>query len=384
MNFNSEIDKISTINISDEEFNKHNIPHTIRKSIVLYNESVLNLKMKSVDLAIANLKKSLSLNSDFSEAIKLLGLCYVYKKDFSKAEKLFKKLAKYDIHPVPSKEYLKEMKTDRTVSKALDAIQNASSNPYNSIRRDGGSKSREYSNKATKTKSSPQKFILSFVAASMVITIAVTAYYKHHYIQTEFNNIQSIFNKSPKVALEKNKKIEKQKTITQENKEIADKNKSLQKNLDATKAELDSQKDKNNIDSILSNAENLYANRNYEKALDDLITLQPLKLDDTEKSRFDKMWNGIATNGVWSIYNPADKLYKRGKYQEALPKLLKVQQVAPKFKIMPWVLYQIGTCYKQTNDNKDALLFFQKVKNDYPNTKYAWYADSIIKTIGVN
>ena len=66
MNFNYEIEKINPINISDEEFNVYKIPNNVRKSIALYNKSVINFKISCVDLAITDLKKSLSLNPDFS------------------------------------------------------------------------------------------------------------------------------------------------------------------------------------------------------------------------------------------------------------------------------------------------------------------------------
>lgn len=374
MNFNYEIEKINPINISDEEFNAHKIPNNVRKSIALYNKSIINFKISCVDLAITDLKKSLSLNPDFSEAIKLLGLCYVYKKDFDKAEKLFKKLAKYDIYTVSANKYLKEIKADRTVSKALDTIKNANSNSDNDRKRDSISKLPEYSSKIKKNKNLTQKLVVSFLVTAIIITIAGAAYWNRF-------NIQNMFNKSQKAELEKNKELEQQKAISEKNKEMDEKQKRLQKNIEATKAELDNYKNKNNAISVLNDAEKFYSEGNYERALDNLITLKPLKLEDAEKSRFDKLWNSIKTNDVWTIYNQGNKLYKQGNYQEALPKLLKVQQVAPELEVMPWTLYQIGNCYKQTNDTKNALVYFQKVKNDYPNTEYAGYSEGMINEL---
>lgn len=373
MNFNYEIEKINPINISDEEFNVYKIPNNVRKSIALYNKSVINFKISCVDLAIIDLKKSLALNPDFSEAIKLLGLCYVYKKDFDKAEKFFKKLAKYDIYTEPANKYLQEIKADKTASKALDTIKSASSTSANDMKRDSIVKLPAYRDKIKKIKNLPKKFIVPFLAATIVITVAGVAYCNR-------SNIQSIFNKSQKAEVEKNKELEQQKAVSEKNKEMDEKQKRLQKNLESTKAELDNYKNKNAI-SILNDAEKFYSEGNYERALDNLITLKSLKLDDAEKSRFDKLWNSIKTNDVWAIYNQGNKLYKQGNYQEALPKLLKVQQVAPELNVMPWTLYQIGNCYKQTNDNKNALVFFQKVKNDYPNTEYAGYSEGMINGI---
>ncbi|MBI6874477.1 tetratricopeptide repeat protein [Clostridium aciditolerans] len=374
MNFDYEIEKINPINISDEEFNVYKIPNNVRKSIALYNKSVINFKISCVDLAIADLKKSLSLNPDFSEAIKLLGLCYVYKKDFDKAEKLFKKLAKYDIYTVQANKYLKEMETDKTVSKALDTIKSASSTSANDMKRDSVAKLPAYRDKIKKIKNLPKKFIVSFLAATITIAIAGVAYCNR-------SNIQSMFNKSQKVELEKSKELVQQKAVSEKNKEMDEKQKRLQKNIEAAKAELDNYKNKDNTISVLNDAEKFYSEGNYERSLDNLITLKSLKLDDAEKSRFDKLWNSIKANDVWTIYNQGNKLYKQGNYQEALPKLLKVQQVAPELEVMPWNLYQIGNCYKQTNDTKNAILYFEKVKNDYPNTEYARYSEGMINEI---
>lgn len=374
MNFKYEIEKISPINISDEEFDVYKIPNNVRKSIAIYNKSIINFKISCVDSAIADLKKSLSLNPDFSEAIKLLGLCYVCKRDFDKAEKFFKKLAKYDIYTESANKYLQEIKAERTVSKALDTIKSASSTSANDMKRDSITKLPAYRDKIKKTKNLPKKLIVSFLAATITIAIAGVAYCNR-------SDIQSMFNKSQKAELEKNKELVQQKAVSEKNKEMDEKQKRLQKNIEAAKAELDNYKNKDNTISILNDAEKFYSEGNYERSLDNLITLKTLKLDDAEKSRFDKLWNRIKTNDVWVIYNQGNKLYKQGNYQEALPKLLKVQQVAPELDVMPWTLYQIGNCYKQTNDTKNALVYFEKVKNDYPNTEYARYSEGMINEI---
>lgn len=375
MNFDYEIEKINPINISSEEFNSNEIPSNVRKSIALYNKSIINLKLKCVDLVITDLKKSLSLNPDFCEAIKFLGLCYVYTKDFNKAEKTFKKLAKYNIYTKLANEYLQELNAERTISKALDTIKGASSNSDNNR------------SKTKKTGNVAKKCIVSFLIAVIIITISGLAYWNR-------SNIQGMFSKTENTEANKNKELEQQKAmnekynkINEENKKINEENKKLQKDLESTKVEFDNYKNKdniknkNNIISMLSDAEKSYAEGNYEKALNNLIALKSLKLDDTEKSRLDKLWNNIKTNHVWTIYNEANKLYKQGKYQEALPKLIMVQNIAPELDIMPWVLYQIGTCYKQANDNKNALVFFEKVKKDYPNTEYAGYSEGMINQI---
>ncbi|WP_411681545.1 tetratricopeptide repeat protein [Clostridium thailandense] len=346
MNFNYEIDKINPISISNEEFSIYEISDNVRKSIGLYNKSIRNLKINCVDLAIADLKKALSLNPNFYEAMKLLGLCYIYKKNFNKARKLFKKLAEYDVYTEIANKYLREIRNDRATSKTLTTIKNT------------------------------KKLIIVFMVVIVIVAVASGIYFNT-------SSIQSVFNRSQNAELEKNKDIDQQKSIDEKNKEMNEKLERLKKEQEAEKTKIDSN-NKNNVVLILNDAENFYSEGNYEKALDNLITLKSLKLDGAEKSRFDKLWNGIKANNVWNIYNEGNKLYKQGNYQDALQKLLKVQQLAPELEVMPWAIYQIGNCYKQTNDNKNALIFFQKVMSDYPNTQYARYSEEMINEINNN
>lgn len=375
MNFNYEIEKIKPINISAEEFNAHNIPQNVRRSVALYNKSILNLKVDCVDLAIADLKKALSFNPDFCEAIKLLGLCHVYIKDFNRAEKIFKKLAKYDIYTMVATDYLEELKSERTVSKALDIIKNVSSNSSNTEKRNTSLKLHKSRSKVGNYGDFPKKLAISVLVLTLISSIVCLVYWKHP-------NIQITSSKAKSTEVKKSNELEQQKIANDKYTRMNEDYKKLQKNLETTKLELDNYKNNNNISSMLNDAEKSYNDGNYENALDNLITLKTLKLSDTEKARFDKVWNSIKTNGVWTIYNQANSLYKQKKYEEALPKLIKVEQIAPELDIMPWVLYQIGNCYKQTNDNKNALVLFEKVKKNYPNTQYASYSQGMIEEIG--
>ena len=190
-----------------------------------------------------------------------------------------------------------------------------------------------------------------------------------------------MFNKIQNTEPKENKKLEQEKAMNEKYTRINEDYKKLQKNLENTKSELDNYKNRDNIALKLNEAEKSYDDGNYEKTVDNLLILKNVNLDDTERSRFDKLWNDIKTNAVWDIYGQGNTLYKQGKYQEALPKLIKVQEIAPELQITPWVLYQIGTCYKQTNDNKNALVLFEKVKSTYPNSEYANYSEGMISEI---
>ena len=49
---------------------------------------------------------------------------------------------------------------------------------------------------------------------------------------------------------------------------------------------------------------------------------------------------------------------------------------------MPWITFQIGTCYKETNDKANAIIYFNKVKDNYPKSQYVSNARMMISDMG--
>jgi hypothetical protein len=52
-----EMKNIQPISIKDMELNRYRINEKIRKSIILYNKSIAEIKTNDLDLAITDLKK---------------------------------------------------------------------------------------------------------------------------------------------------------------------------------------------------------------------------------------------------------------------------------------------------------------------------------------
>ena len=75
LNIRDELQFYPQINLTDLENNGTQIPDNIRNSVILYNKALENLRMGSEDIAIIELKKAISMNSTFYEAMNLLGLC---------------------------------------------------------------------------------------------------------------------------------------------------------------------------------------------------------------------------------------------------------------------------------------------------------------------
>lgn len=376
IDFDKEIKKVNPINIETMEFNRYDIPVDVRNSIIFYNKSVANLQSGNIDIAISNLKKSLTYNSCFCEAIKLLALCYVHVKDFSMAAKTFKMLAKYDVDSSFAKECLERLKVEKNISKTLDAIGviNSNTNDYTN-KKENLKKLKK--GKASGTKIIGKKVIMFLAILTIIVSGTIFTYLVRSNIINTYNRVLGSTVKTSDHKLEDNN----YKDLGEKYSELDKNNKNLEKNLESTKSELEDYKNKYNILMQLNEIEKCYNDGNYEKALDNLLALKEVQLDETSKARFDKLWSDVKLVAGWDIYRAGDNLYKKGNYSEALTKLIKAEAILPDEKIRSWNLYQIAMCYKEINDNKNALVFFQKVKDTYPNSQYAEYSTSMIEQI---
>lgn len=379
VNFEMEIKKINPINIKEMELNRYKINDDIKKSIILYNSAIGEIKKSNFELAVNDLKKALSYNKGFSDAIKLIGLCYVSMKQYRNAEKVFKKLKKYAIYDSLANDYIQSLKIKssrgRNVNN-MDVINHINSDIWN-----------EYS---TKPKRSTGKIIMVILSLVIIMGGIAMNYFYPKFIQIAMAKVpietQEFLNK---LSIN-NKLIVKQEEVDKDQNKVGDSLEENMVNLESSeKAKIDSEDQKikndsykNNILGMLNDAEKSIGDGKYEMAAEDLINLKNENFDNDTKVKYDKLWQDLKIRGIWPIYNDGNKLYKQKKYAEALPKLKMTSQIDSDIDIMPWLMYQIGICYKETNDYSNALTYFRQVKDKYPKTEYASYADYSMKEMG--
>lgn len=320
---------------------KYRFDDKIIKSIILYNKAIAEIKKDNIELAIKDLKKALSYNKGFANATKLLALCYVNNKEYIKAKRLFEKMIKNGIYDDLVKKYLNSLTVNKT----------------NILKKN-----------------------IIIVISSIIVVLSFNIYYKF------ISKSQNIFEKSGliKILVDSSKKTKpnSDKNNLKDGNTILNKDyKDIEKELIKTKYDLNYYKNKYDILLKLNEIEQYCKDREYEKAANSLIKMKNMKLDNEQKIIFDKLWSDIKEKSVWTIYNEGNKLYKKGKYKEALPKLKLAYELGPNLEIMPWITYQIGKCYKETNDHSNAFIFFKKVIDNYPNSKYAVYSQSAIRQI---
>jgi tetratricopeptide (TPR) repeat protein len=94
MDLKRELQNFSYIDLKSVTENGEDLPENIKNSIVLYNKALDNLYSRSEDIAIIELKKAVSLNPEFYEAMNLLGVCYTFIQDHKNAAEMFEKVMK--------------------------------------------------------------------------------------------------------------------------------------------------------------------------------------------------------------------------------------------------------------------------------------------------
>ncbi|OPJ65920.1 tetratricopeptide repeat protein [Clostridium chromiireducens] len=369
VNFDLEIKKAQPINIREMELNKHGINDNIKKSIILYNMAIGDIRKGKLELAINDLKKSLSYNKEFSDALKLKGLCHVNMKEYKKGEKIFKKLSKDLIYNELANEYIQSLITQKLIAKNnvidIDEIKYIPNNDFK---------------KSTSAKRSTGSIVIGLLIIMTIITGAGASRFYSYNIQDFLdrfkgnNNIIDSEEETDKL-LDESEGLDKENITYEENK-------SVPQGIEDSKVEADKNKSNEDIINKLNDTEKAFKDGNYEKAAGILISIKNTNFDSETKMKFDKLWKDLNPNALWSIYNQGNKLYKQKKYSEALPKLIIASEIDPNLYLMPWITYQIGTCYKETNDKVNALIYFKKVKENYPKSNYVSNAEMMINEIG--
>ena len=378
IDFDLELKKIQPINMKEMEFNRYKIDDSIKKSIVLYNIAIGEIKKGNFDLAINYLKKALSHNKGFSEAIKITGICYVNMKEYKKAEKVFKKLSKDSIYNELANEYIQSLIIKKSMCTNMNTIEEVQ-HTFNSKKK-----------QPVLAKHLKRNIAISLLIIIMIISGGIIKYFYPLTIQkvlTKFPiGIQEVLEKfqgNKKIVdseKEKDKILDEGKTLSEEN-TIANKDyENDKKNTEDVKMNLDSYK--NDIAIMLNDVDKSFNDKNYEKAASTLISMKSMNFDDETKTKFDKLWQDLRLNGLWTIYNQGNNLYKQKNYVEALPKLKIATEIDPNLDIMPWITFQIGMCYKETNDNVNALIYFKQVKDNYPKSNYTSNAKMMINQMG--
>lgn len=381
--FKQEIKSYSPIDLDRLLKTNLDMPDNLKNSVLLYNKALDNIRIKSEDIAIIELKKAISLNSDFCEAINLLGLLYASVNEINMAKGCFERVLGIDAADKKALEYInlidpnynctgntkaktkekKEAKEIKEIKKSPAKVQKknpkkepVSKDALNSI--------------ADILKMDAVKYLIGFAVGLLVFFLV--------------SNIVNLGKSEPDVPvivdnLHVNDPDGKDKTVDYEseyNKLVAE-NDSLKTQLEDLKK---TAQNYNNISQLLTIDKQVSAG-NFVGAADMLVAFKEVELTELEKEKYESLKTKTMEKAAQQLYNEAREQYKNKQFGEALEKFDKVMTYVDEWKYSMQTIYYIGVCHQELNNKDKALEAFNKVIAQYPSSSFAGYAKSRLDSL---
>ena len=358
-----EIQDFGVINLRDISQNEADVPDNIRNSVFLYNKAIESLRTGSEDIAIIELKKAISMNSHFYEAMNLLGICYSYTEDNERAAEIFDRVIKAEKNSVKALRYLSILNNGEVDGNTKSRTRKRNTAP---ILKDSKSIS-----KSEKLDDGPKKlftwfrYAVFFAAGILLAVLIQSTLLKPEKIE-ENPTDNNIIN-TEKTTDEYKIKYEK----------LLPEYELLKKDMDAAARSVDYYKSVIKLYEI----ESLVSKKQMENAADMLLLMKTADFQGDDKVKFDNLYKSVMPGAARAVYDEGYKLYNTKKYQESLKKLSKVEVYDPQFNRMDAVLYYMGRCYQLLNDSRNAVALFQKLIDSHPKSNYAVNAKVRIKAL---
>lgn len=361
-----EIKDFGVISLKDISQNEADIPDNIRNSVFLYNKAIESLRTGSEDIAIIELRKAISMNPHFYEAMNLLGICYAYTKDNVRAAEVFDRVVKAEQNSVKALRYLSIINNGDVDSSVKPRTRKRDTAPAvkdkEGISRKPGSR----------PEIEPKRLYVwlryaAFFVAGILLAIL----------------IQSIFFRPEKIEdnpPDDTNAINAQKTIEQykmDYEKLSSEHELMKNDLEEATGSI------NYYKSIIKlyEIESLVSKKQMENAADMLLLMKTADFQGEDKERFDNLYKSVMPSAAKAVYDEGYKLYNTKKYQDSLKKLAKVEVYDPQFNRLDAALYYMGRSYQLLDDSRNAVAVFQRLIDSYPKSSYTVNAKVRVKAL---
>jgi len=371
-----ELQNYPSIDIENLEKSRPDLPDNIKSSVVLYNKALESMRSGSEDIAIIELKKAVSINPDFHEAINLLGLCYISTKEYGKAEEMFRRVISAENNAIKAMEYINFLEgkdTPEASGKNKAAFRKKKKSqdirPSEMLQ----NRPKAASNK-TDRKIEILKYAAVFLAGIVIMAIINPLIFDKSQDSISVSSSDEEIQAQIQNAVDAVKKEYEDKLN-----DLEEKSALLEDNLDKANHSIEYYKNQTNLFEI----EKLASSKEYEKAADMLILLKPVAFQGAEKEKFDALFQDIMPKAAREAYNQGVKLFKQEKFQEAKDILSKAKIYGTGFTgvNMDGILYNLAKSYMELEDYTNAISTFNSVIEEFPGSSYANYSRNWIAFI---
>ena len=353
----------SSKNIADEYIESiQNNParlDTVNTSLRKYNQALVYCQQGSYDLAIIQLKKVLSVNGKLLDAHLLLALLYMKVENYARARNEIKKVLAVDCNNTQALRYLKELNQETDKDQPKEEEKNKD---YIAYTRDN-----ETIIQPVGVKDNSGFHAILNVVIGLVIGVAVMGLLIMPALQSKKSGE---LNKA--VAQYSDQVDAKSATLDS----LKQENESLKQQAEeATKAASDA------ADKVSSYEELLKAYASYSAgdsaaALQELEAINQDTLSDDAKTLYSSVFSEVGVTAVNDLYKTGYAAYEKGDYDTAIADLGKCYELD---NTQGDALYFLARSYHKSGDTENAKIYYQKVIEEFPNTRKATDAEGLMK-----
>lgn len=353
----------SSKNIADEYIESiQNNParlDTVNTSLRKYNQALVYCQQGSYDLAIIQLKKVLSVNGKLLDAHLLLALLYMKVENYARARNEIKKVLAVDCNNTQALRYLKELNQETDKDQPKEEEKNKD---YIAYTRDN-----ETIIQPVGVKDNSGFHAILNVVIGLVIGVAVMGLLIMPALQSKKSGELN------KAVAEYSDQVD-AKSATLDS--LKQENESLKQQAEeATKAASDV------ADKVSSYEELLKAYASYSAgdsaaALQELEAINQDTLSDDAKTLYSSVFSEVGVTAVNDLYKTGYAAYEKGDYDTAIADLGKCYELD---NTQGDALYFLARSYHKSGDTENAKIYYQKVIEEFPNTRKATDAEGLMK-----
>lgn len=374
MDLNQEIKSFGPIDIEKFAPNSKKTEKVIN-SVELYNKAIEYLKTGNEDIAMIELKKVVSTNPNFYEAVNLLGLCYAYTNQLDKAEELFGSIVERENNAIKAADYL------NFISISENASNKKTTRSKNKV-------TNYTSNKQAKEAVQKSSIISNDILAENIVLEKIGSQLKKPHtavILSAFSVICLIAaiilfvataRETRDVDAAEQTATEQQQQVMAKNNSFAELDK-LKEQLDAANTKLKQYEQSTEVSKISA----LYNQKKYIEAADKLMSLNVDELSTELKAKYNSIKDKVLLGAANQLVTDGNTLFKNKKYAEAVNKLEKLFALGDKWDFADKALYILGKSYVEVNEIQKATVTYEKLIKEYPKSAYIKYAKDRLKAI---
>lgn len=339
----------------------------VNQTIKKYNQALLYCKQGSVDLAVIQLKKVLSMNPKLIKGHQLLALLYMQDNKYELARKELQAASKIDANNLITLRYLQE--ADQQLQKKPSPEKSARRKKENMASYQSGNDTIIQPTNFKDT--SPLMTILNLIIG-VVIGVLLT------WFLIVPNVRQSSVSEARKAELEANNELT---ARTQEIKGLEQEIEALNKQIKEMEGQSDDgQKKIDNYEQLIA-AYDAFSQQNIQGAGDVIANVDAKLLSTQSKGVYDRLSAQINEQYIAAVYQQAEQDYNAMNFQESVTGLEKVVQVEEDYQD-GYAIYYLAQSYRQIGDVENAKKYYQRMVELHPGTNRARTSQRYLDELG--